>query len=98
MAKQELGCGQLYIKLKVTKANIATLFEGAKKAGIYTMNFNASKLTSGFYYCKLVALSNIKQFVRSIKYQSENKKLNKRSGKVSLFLFIESFQIIFVPE
>lgn len=46
---------------------IATLFEGDKKAGSYTISFNASKLIQGLYYCKLTILSEKTQFIKSIK-------------------------------
>lgn len=46
---------------------ITTLFEGDKKAGNYTINYNGSKLTNGFYYCRLTAVSKSEQFVKSIK-------------------------------
>ncbi|HEV8079672.1 MAG TPA: T9SS type A sorting domain-containing protein [Chitinophagaceae bacterium] len=45
----------------------ATLFEGERKAGSYFVNLNASKLTPGLYYCKLIALSDKKKFIQSIK-------------------------------
>ncbi len=58
------------VSLKIYNAlgqAVTTLFNGDKKAGSYTVTFNASKLINGFYYCKLVALSNKQQFVQSIK-------------------------------
>lgn len=37
---------------------ITTLFNGNKKAGSYTADFNASKLAKGIYMCKITAVSN----------------------------------------
>ncbi|MEO5782572.1 MAG: T9SS type A sorting domain-containing protein, partial [Ginsengibacter sp.] len=58
------------VSLKVYNAlgqAIATLFEGDRKAGTYTVSFKASKLTQGLYFCKLTALSAKQQIVQSIK-------------------------------
>jgi hypothetical protein len=58
------------VSLKVFNASgqaVATLFEGIKKAGSYTDNFNAKRFSNGFYYCKLVAISNGKQVVKTLK-------------------------------
>jgi hypothetical protein len=58
------------VSLKIYNASgqaVATMFEGTKKAGSYTDNFNASRFSNGFYYCKLVAISNGKQVVKTLK-------------------------------
>ena len=46
---------------------LATLFEGDRKAGSYTAQFDATGHARGFYSCKLVANSGQKQSVQSIK-------------------------------
>lgn len=45
-----------YVKLEVFNSNgqlIETLFEGEKEAGVYTIEYNASKLASGIYFYRL---------------------------------------------
>lgn len=44
---------------------IATLVEGNKKAGSYSVEFNASRLAKGMYYCKFVATSAAGQTIKS---------------------------------
>lgn len=45
---------------------ITTLFDGNKKAGSYTVDFDASKLSKGIYYCKVTAVSSDQSTVQTI--------------------------------
>lgn len=45
---------------------MTTLFNGDKKAGSYTVDYNASKLSKGIYFCKVVATSDDQSVVQTI--------------------------------
>ena len=45
---------------------ITNLFDGDKKAGTYTIGFNASKLAKGIYYCKVTALTSDQSTIQTI--------------------------------
>ena len=46
----------------VTGKEVAFLINGDKKAGIYMVNFDASRLGRGVYYYKLTAFSKNKEY------------------------------------
>ncbi len=52
----------IYVSVKVfdsTGKEVANLVDGFRTAGNYKINFDASKLSSGIYYCKMEAEKNI---------------------------------------
>jgi uncharacterized protein YdgA (DUF945 family) len=44
---------------------VATLVNGEKKAGTYTVSFDAARLSKGIYYYKLSAFTKEKEFIHS---------------------------------
>jgi hypothetical protein len=51
----------------VTGKEISSLLNANKAAGIYTVDLNASQLSSGIYYCKMVTASTTGESVQTIK-------------------------------
>ncbi len=54
---------------------VASLFSGEKEPGIYTYTFDASKLTSGVYFLKLIAEPNTKSSINRFNSYSFSKKM-----------------------
>lgn len=46
---------------------VTTLFNGKRSAGVYSQEYNTSKLASGLYYCRLTAAANGKAMVQTVK-------------------------------
>jgi len=51
----------------VTGKEISSLLNANKNAGNYSIDFNASQLSNGIYYCKMVATSTSGDFVQTLK-------------------------------
>jgi hypothetical protein len=51
----------------VTGKEISTLLSANKNAGNYSIDFNASQLSNGIYYCKMVATATNGEFVQTVK-------------------------------
>ena len=51
----------------ITGKEIRTLLNDFKSADFYTVDFNASELPSGIYFCKISAQSDSKDFAKTIK-------------------------------
>ena len=51
----------------VTGKEISNLLNANKNAGSYSIDYNASQLSNGIYYCKMIATSTSGEFVQTLK-------------------------------
>jgi hypothetical protein len=65
--KQELSFdSKVSIKVyDVTGREVASLINSEKKAGVYTVNFDASRLSKGMFFYKLTASTKEKEYTQS---------------------------------
>jgi hypothetical protein len=51
---------------------VGDMLNAEKPAGSYILNYDASKLVSGFYYCRIVATGGEKNFIQTMKITKIN--------------------------